>query len=1475
MTVPASTKMRAVGGASVLALTAGIAVPAFAQDREPAPAPTAPAVPGNTEECTFEDGLVTCLPGVDPDGVIAIADGDSNDDDSDGDDSDTDQDGFGGDIAVDIQDGAYLQGGAVLLGDADGTVAGAIVTDGETALLLGDGSDIGITASGYIETSGDGAFGVETGNGVTLTNGGTIYTTGDNAADGVSLGEDSSFVNSGLIRTDGDGSFGVFGADGTSVVNSVDGSIVTTGSGSIGVALGDDGDLDNQGEIETFGEFAVGVEVGEGSSVVNNGSIRTQGEQAFGVSAFDGATITNSGLISTTGLDAAGILASEDSIIDTDGTIETTGEGAFGILAGENADILLGENSVLTTTGDFAGGIVVDGTASIENNGLISTTGEGAVAIFSTGDDSFVKIEVGAEVSTTGDNASAIVIGNGAFLDHNGAISTTGDNSFAVEAGSSSLVVNNISMSTEGAGAVGVLLGDNARFFNSGTLTTTGANAIAVAMGDGAIIETDAVITTTGDGATGILVANDVQIRLEENHSLTTTGSNADAIALLGDVITFENFASISATGEGSNGIVWGGSGTLENFAGGSISGEVGIDGSGEDTDSQTIANFGSITGTGGNAVLFGGGDDQFQQWDTASLVGTVDGGDGTDTLVFGNAGAEEISRDISDLEDGETFTNFESFGFLSLDGAINLTGETDQVVNVLGGDIVLSGTTTNTVVAAGAGSLSVTDTGSIDVDSDVGVDVQVDDFVITNAGTISSGGFAAIDGTDQEGLEVNNTGTIIATGDGGIAIYADNLDEPDSMETTATVSNAGTITTTEDGGIAIAILGNGVVGNTEDATISSDGAGGAAVFIAGTGSVDNDGTIEALGEDSVAVSLGGQTTVDNSGDITGDATGIFLLAGGDVTNTGTITGDIGIDATGTVASNTVANFGTITGEDGDAILLGAGEDEFQQWTDAVVLGNVDLGSGDDTFILEGRLSSIDGIVDGGSGEDDSDDDDDDDSDNGLEGENDVAILAGILDRDGVDGERVFQGFESVQFGSLLDDTLSDLEVEGDRTFNDDFTIVGEVLFDLGEDSLATDGTITFAETGTVTVNTPLNQALIGQTIDVITAGDVDDQGGTLNIIDDDLLLDYTADGFLSVTVDVVNPGADDSDRNVRVFSEALVDAIEDGTIGDDTFDLFNDLDDGEDFRNAVSDVLPSLSGAAGREIFETASAASQAIAHPHATEGAGIWAQAMYRTAEQDSRELTTDGYESAQKIFAAGADFVALDNFALGVIGSYADIENDDVNRNKVIRGTSDIESIKVGGYASGSFFGASFFAAELSYLTGEVEDDRTGIAGDISSEYDFDGYFARAEFGIDLAGADNVGIIPTIGVHHASIDFDDAVETGGLGFSVERDDVDFTELRGGLEINGDVGNFATAYAEATYIHDLEDEPRSFLLNSSDVGPFTAHLPLREEDRFEVAAGAMIGLSEGFGLEIGYLGDFADGYDAHAARANLRFTF
>jgi outer membrane autotransporter protein len=589
----------------------------------------------------------------------------------------------------------------------------------------------------------------------------------------------------------------------------------------------------------------------------------------------------------------------------------------------------------------------------------------------------------------------------------------------------------------------------------------------------------------------------------------------------------------------------------------------------------------------------------------------------------------------------------------------------------------------------------------------------------------------------------------------------------------------------------------------------------------------------------------------------------------------GVISGDIGINASSgnfvddgeggsepgsapNLGAQTIVNFGTITAnamnpvnERMDAVLLSFGNDEFQQWTGATVNGWIDLEAGDDTFILEGASSSVTGGISGGEG-------------------TDVAILAGDLDSDN------FSAFETYQLGSTLGDTLNDLVISGDRTLTGDVVHVGEVTVGLGVDSLTTTGSITLEETGVLTIETPLDFDLLGDTVLVLQDGTgFTNNGATVNIIDDDLFIDYTpVIGSLSVNVSMAMPLAGSVDPNFVSFGNSIAEGITGGTIAPATLATLNALPNADALEDAARDALPSLSEGVGREIFESSNLASTVLDRHLAGESSGIWGQVAVRSAEQDALSLTADGYESDQLVFTAGADFAVVGDTRIGVLASYADIDTQDL-RNGARTETNDVESIKLGLYAASSFADRGFVNAEVGYLTGEVESSRNGVLGPISSVYDFDGFTARVTAGYDLLEDEKVSFSPIVGFNGAWISFDDVTEAGGFGYTVDRADAEFAELRGGFDASAQVSDMISGFVTGVYIYDLNDDPRSFGLTSGQVGSFFANLPVREQERFEISAGATFSVSEALTVELGYLGDFNAGYDGHSGRATLRFAF
>ena len=263
-----------------------------------------------------------------------------------------------------------------------------------------------------------------------------------------------------------------------------------------------------------------------------------------------------------------------------------------------------------------------------------------------------------------------------------------------------------------------------------------------------------------------------------------------------------------------------------------------------------------------------------------------------------------------------------------------------------------------------------------------------------------------------------------------------------------------------------------------------------------------------------------------------------------------------------------------------------------------------------------------------------------------------------------------------------------------------------------------------------------------------------------------------------------------------------------------------------------------------------------------------------ILRGADQDGVSLSQGGYESEQTIFTVGGDFAFGPLGRVGVLASYAEIENDDVTGN-LERGETEIESLKLGVYVATTFAERGFLNGEIGYLTGDIETARTGGLGVINSGYDFDGFTYSAVAGYDLLPDENVSLTPSVGINGATISFDNATEAGGFAFGIQRDDADFTELRGSVEAAGNLSERVSGFLRGTVVHDLSDDARNFTLTSTELGTFGVTVAPREQDRFELAAGADVQVSDNFSVGASYLGDFASGYDAHSARISGRFTF
>ena len=299
----------------------------------------------------------------------------------------------------------------------------------------------------------------------------------------------------------------------------------------------------------------------------------------------------------------------------------------------------------------------------------------------------------------------------------------------------------------------------------------------------------------------------------------------------------------------------------------------------------------------------------------------------------------------------------------------------------------------------------------------------------IRSDGTISAGtkGVEAVSG--GTGAITVNVGTVNASGigieanggNGGNVSISANTVSAGSADAAimATSSGAGNITITAgqvtagSTGIHAASSGSGNIAVTATGTVTasgsgisvSNGSGGGAVEINASGSVSSSGTTNKVA--AIYASASDNITITASGVVRGAKYGIYAHHSGSGTNSvainvsGKVTGGTSGDAaairtnvsesSATVAMITLES-GAAVGEAGSAAIkdgdgksvvtakagstisgtvdLGAGDDEFVI-TGAAVTGNVDFGDGDDTFNISGGAVTISGALDGGNGSND------------------------------------------------------------------------------------------------------------------------------------------------------------------------------------------------------------------------------------------------------------------------------------------------------------------------------------------------------------------------------------------------------------------------------------------------------------------------------------------------------------------------
>ena len=858
-----------------------------------------------------------------------------------------------------FQDGVHSAG-------SGGTVVNGVLGESTPSTIIGG-------ASGVINYSGSGDlavtnFGRIQGvgfDGVTQHGAGSLTVT--NNANAIIYGQNSTGSNAGYgVASDGGGALtltnaaggeivgrlGVYATSLATITNSgligagtLTGTTFSYGNGADGIQALGGGTVDNLAGGQILGS-ASGIYAANAPLAVTNGGT-IHGNQ-YGVRADSALTLTNfaGGSVdgTTTGLrlNANGnVVTNSGSItgneaIRSNGSIDLT-NNLGGTVSGTAAAFnLIGVGAgTITNSGDLINGVVstgggnltIDNHASgnivrvvfgsaidLSNGGRLTLTNAGDIVGSGWG---VVGRNTGDSITNSGRIASGTISGN--------TITVSGNDAIVLFQGGTVTNLTGGQITGRNTGITGgAIMVDN----RSGALIS-GTNAVAI--GNGSSVTNAGTITGgTANGNSGVQVAASSIVTNLASGSIT--GARATQFNGAGDVLNNSGaITSTAATASQGYGALFFSGGTVNNFAGGTITGSyrgVSIQGT-----AGNVTNAGTIASTAEVALLmFNGGT-------VTNQAGGLIDGQYRGVYIGGAAGTVTNAGTIRATVDNAVS--------LFAGGTVN-----NQLVGTLsamgGGGWGIYGT---------GGALNLTNAGTINADT--GIVTNANGAIVTNSGTINGtvNGVMSFVGTSQS---LTNSGTITATNSAGVNAGGG-----------LTLNNSGTIRTNASG------LSDGVmVFNAAAASIVNSGtisaATASAIAVTGASKMVNSGTL--TGGSDVTNGYGVQFAVGSSGSFVNQSGGTVGGGAGSIVlrtdNAVSIDLQAGSSANGAILSagsgaRNVNVAGSLNGVYNAS--AGTGTDTFTLASTGSIGGAL-LGSGNDSFTSFG--GAIGGAVDGGAGSD-------------------------------------------------------------------------------------------------------------------------------------------------------------------------------------------------------------------------------------------------------------------------------------------------------------------------------------------------------------------------------------------------------------------------------------------------------------------------------------------------------------------------
>jgi len=896
--------------------------------------------------------------------------------------------------------GVSISGGGTVTNQSGGTITGlhGLMVQDATATVVNAGRIIGqdttngrgamLAAGGTLSNASTGlisaAVGIDILNaGATIQNAGTVLAVLGGVNPGITMRQGGVVTNQSSGRIQGVRGIAIAGGAGT-VSNS--GTIQGTGAAAISLAAGfansvtlspigtvsgtiDGGNTIGASVVSTLvlaSAVSAGTLSGLGGSVVNFGRIlvSTNANWVLGGTntLANGISLTNSGTLSATGSVINELSLGFGLTFSSAGYVynRSTGTIVDTSAVRANAAGLRVRNSGTLTGGSTAGGrgvaLTPGGTLVNDAAGVVS----GQNAVYGNALQTTIT-NSGSLVGTGASNAGVYLKGGGVLTNQATGL-VTGNTGVSVR-GAAGTVSNAGTIVGSGGTAVSMIAGFAHTLQVAGGASFSGlidgGNTIGGTIASSLVLVSGASTGTLTSFQNTFLNFGTVSIASGAGWTLagdTTLAAGARLIAGTGatETGTFTNAGSVSG------GLTMPSGGIVNNLAGATIDGTVGVSIAG---GAGTITNAGSIAGSGGTAVAMAAG---FE-----NAVSLAVGGGFTGVVHAGNTAGGSATSVLTLLSGASTGTisglGSQFLGFTDIDlvdGAAWTASGTNTVATGVNLNVAATGTLTAGAALTAQGK--VTNAGQIREGLTAGSNGQVTNLA---GGTIS--GTLAVAGGNA-GVSVNNAGLIEGgTGTAGYGVRLRSLFAPMGSVTN---SAGGTIR----GNVAVAAL-NSALSLVNAGVITGGSSQGAGVSFSRIGTIANQagGTISGatgIVSANIAVSLGGgQSTLTNAGTILGTGTaghGVTLAFGGILDNLagGTISGQTGVAMTG--KAGTVVNAGTIVGMGGTAVSLAAGfyNHLVQVDSGAVFSGIVDGGNtagSPNVSTLELRSSASTGTISG------------------------------------------------------------------------------------------------------------------------------------------------------------------------------------------------------------------------------------------------------------------------------------------------------------------------------------------------------------------------------------------------------------------------------------------------------------------------------------------------------------------------------